>query len=193
MYKRQQYNIFLEKLWSKDLNTSNYRYIDRVQDVLGLNRGPELIVLGNATEHPQYEYLLNECEARGITRRSAESRRGDVRIGHGLRPGDTLPMTGTELNERQERWRGMTPTLTVPEGWTQRADNVFTAPETGMYEVHTPIGVHYGQTQEEATERAQAAEADRIIAQHEARIQAHVQSEEREEQPWQQQIRGQWR
>ena len=44
---RAHYNIFLEKLWSKDLNTSNYRYIDRIDSILGLNAEQELIKLCN--------------------------------------------------------------------------------------------------------------------------------------------------
>lgn len=86
---REHYNAFLEKLWEKDIDTRSYRYIHRIDTILGLDDGQELIILGNAREHPQFDYLRRECQARGIFRRSAESRRGE-RIGHGRHPGYAL-------------------------------------------------------------------------------------------------------
>ena len=78
---REKYQSFVDNLWSKDKPISDYRYIHRIDTILGAGTGNELIILANATEHPNYEYLLKECEARGIHRRSARSR-----IGHGRSP-----------------------------------------------------------------------------------------------------------
>ena len=61
---RRHYQTFLEKLWERDKTTSGYWYIYNPDVVRGLDRDTRVIRLGSFRQHPNYEEILQECQAR---------------------------------------------------------------------------------------------------------------------------------
>lgn len=61
------YQLFINKLWSKDKNVSEYRYVSSTYVMRGYNANNNTLVkLGSFSLHPEADSILREAEERGF-------------------------------------------------------------------------------------------------------------------------------
>ena len=150
---QHHYEKFIEKMWEKDKPTDHYRYVNRVDMILGLSRYTRVIKLGNFKLHPQHEELLRECEARFDMRPLRERNNDRIRgissdIYYVDEPRLTVPAGYGQLSSGLQssgviRYTGTPPT-------TQSASITEASMTEAINNMYAQAGVDYGQ--EEAQE-----------------------------------------
>ena len=191
----EHYERFIEVLWRKDKDTSEYRYIQNSGHLQGFPRDTQIVKLGSFRNHPDHDEILNRANIQFDTRPRSER----VRISDGPMPAiydESVPST--------LRYTGPSPQLLQAgphdPNEVPRDESMWTVRSTAGYEVR------YGEDEAASSEapevRTQPSFDEDTVQDALARVQAleqvayeqeRLQSQERETSRLNQQYQARWR
>ena len=85
----QDYDGFIQKLWEKDKDISNYQYIPDAVRLHGIDRGHSLVILKNGRNRDDSEEIIQIAESKGMYGRRRD--RVMLRDGYGFSSGGIAP------------------------------------------------------------------------------------------------------